>query len=264
MICLTPFYKKDDDGEYMPLPCGKCPACRSRRASQWSLRLRHELNGKQTAHFVTLTYDTATVPISPHGFMTLDKRDVQLWLKRLRKLCPWQVKYYAVGEYGGEFKRPHYHVILFNATEEAIRSTWNAGGVHIGTVTGASVGYCLKYISKETKVGKFDRDDRVPEFSLMSKGLGKSYLTDDVLRWHKNDIERRVYCVVPSSGGQKVSMPRYYKDKIYSEAERERIARAARDVGDVVAKEIAENPQLYHEQTERVLAAFRRMRAKED
>ena len=25
------------------------------------------------------------------------------------------LKYYAVGEYGGQTKRPHYHIVIFNA-----------------------------------------------------------------------------------------------------------------------------------------------------
>lgn len=56
------------------------------------------------------------------------------------------------------------------------------------------------------------------------KKLGANYLTPQMLRWHKNDLENRMY--ITTVDGKKVSMPRYYKEKIYSDAERDIIAKA--------------------------------------
>lgn len=185
-----------------------------------------------SAQFITLTYDTANVPITDKGFMCLDKRDLQLFFKRLRKAHydPSQVqdpsapriKYYAVGEYGGTTYRPHYHVILFNARIELIQEAWSLGSVHYGSVSGASVGYCLKYMVKDSKIPLHKNDDRVKEFALMSKGLGDNYLSEKMIKWHKEDIENRMY--VNLTDGQKCSMPRYYKNKIYTNEERENIS----------------------------------------
>lgn len=47
-------------------------------------------------------------------------------------------------------------------------------------------------------------------------------MTEAMVRWHKSDLERRMYCVV--EGNKKIAMPRYYKDKIYDEVERHTIA----------------------------------------
>lgn len=187
--CNSPFGVKDKKtGNTIPVPCGKCPDCRARRASGWSFRLMQECKKSSSAHFITLTYDPNHIPLSGNTFPTLNKRDVQLFFKRLRKAhekdtrgalslddLPLQVlpkiRYYAVGEYGGKFKRPHYHVILFNADITLIQSAWQLGQVHYGTVTPASVGYTLKYVSKGGEVPRHKNDDRLPEFSLMSKDL---------------------------------------------------------------------------------------------
>lgn len=172
MKCITPFYKKTGEG---PFPCGKCPACRLRRASDWSFRLMEEEKVSSSAYFLTLTYDTKFVPITERGFMSLDKRDLQLFFKRLRKAHisgANPIKYYAVGEYGGRSRRPHYHVIAFSAELSKVQPAWQLGSVHYGTVTGASIGYTLKYISKPAKIPQHQNDDRVPEFSLMSKNWG--------------------------------------------------------------------------------------------
>lgn len=182
--------------------------------------------------FVTLTYDTNHVPITKNGFMSLKKADLQKFFKRLRKLDPEaKIKYYAVGEYGGKTMRPHYHIILFNSDHVKVQKAWSLdnkviGSCHFGSVSGASVGYTLKYMMKPSKIPLHRNDDRIKEFALMSKGLGAHYMSDKMVRWHKADLLDRMYCNIED--GKKIAMPRYYKDKIYAEHERERIAFHAR------------------------------------
>lgn len=173
-MCLTPILiKNKSTHQGNVVPCGKCAACVKRRISAWSFRLMQEEKVSTSAHFITLTYDTTHVPITQNGFMSISKRHVQLFLKRLRKAHSGSqasgIKYYCVGEYGGKTKRPHYHVLLFNCDIEHVEPSWKWGQVHYGNVCGASVGYTLKYMSKPSKIPLHRNDDRVPEFSLMSK-----------------------------------------------------------------------------------------------
>ncbi|QCS37346.1 replication initiation protein [Tortoise microvirus 89] len=163
-------------GEWNTFPCGKCPECLARRTSGWSFRLMEESKRAESAHFVTLTY--ATAPVTKKGFMTLCKKDVQDFFKRLRYYLgkDVKIKYYVVGEYGTRTLRPHYHAIIFGANYYGIEKAWSLdnkriGLVHYGVVNGASVGYTLKYMSKPSKIPLHKNDDRVKEFSLMSKGL---------------------------------------------------------------------------------------------
>lgn len=218
--CETPFRLKT--GEYVP--CGECVNCKARRISGWSFRLMMEERYCSSAQFLTLTYAPENVSKSPlGGRLTLDKSHVQCFIKKLRRRSNWgnSVKYFAVGEYGTAFSRPHYHLLLFNAHIEDVQPCWQFGQIYYGTVSGASVGYCLKYMCKERKIPQYKGDDRLPEFGLFSKGLGISYITPETIQWHKDDLLSRMY--VPLEGGQKVAMPRYFKEKIYTKAERMRI-----------------------------------------
>lgn len=251
------------------VPCGKCPSCMSRRASGWSFRLMQEYKAAKHAVFLTLTYDTKHIPITRASYMSLKKRDLQLFFKRLRKAHEkeqWEdkIKYYAVGEYGGKTKRPHYHIILFNAKLELIQPAWNLGHIHYGQVNEASVGYTLKYISKPSKVPQHKNDDRIREFSLMSKGLGENYLTPEMVKWHKSAMTDRMY--VNLLDGKKVSMPRYYKEKIYNEHERKAIGAKARlGMIERQQKEMDKAGPLYYAlQAEAHLAAFRLLKKKAD
>lgn len=225
MKCDTPFWVLPKAAlEKVPVPCGKCPNCKRRRVDSWVFRMLQEDKVSTSSYFITLTYDTRFVPISENGFMTLRKSDFQDYMKRLRKLCVGdQIKYYAVGEYGTQKSRPHYHAIVFNVTDPAnFERAWMLGGTLIGrtqvdTVTGDSIAYVVKYIDKSIYKRKHSRDDRVSEFSLMSKRLGASYLSDQVVRYHKADLSR-LYVTRP--GGFRSALPRYYREKIYTDEEK--------------------------------------------
>lgn len=224
--CITPItVRKKTTNQSVAVPCGRCPNCLKRRVSAWSFRLMQEFLSPTTykASFITLTYDSQHVPFSRNGFMELRKRDLQLFFKRLRKAHEKynsQIRYYSAGEYGGNTRRPHYHIIIYNAKPELIECAWQLGSIHIGELTEASVGYTLKYITKPWRLMHIN-DDRQPQFALMSKGLGLNYLTPKMVAWHKKDLDNRMYCNLKD--GKKCSMPRYYKDKIYAEDERKRI-----------------------------------------
>jgi len=264
--CTTPLYVKNGitSNEKIPVPCGKCPACIKRRTSGWSFRLIKHSEVSKNPLFVTLTYDPEHVPKTKNGYKTLQKSDVQKFFKRLRKLQDEKIKYYAVGEYGTQTMRPHYHLIIFNTDELKINRSWaldgyNIGTTFIGNVTGASIGYTLKYLSKEGKIPQHKNDDRQPEFQLMSKGLGKNYLTENMKKWHHDDLENRMY--IPMKEGKKIAMPRYYKDKIYSKSEKNRISRhIAQTTEHFEDLEMLQQGEYYHHnQAQKVLAQFRKM-----
>jgi hypothetical protein len=265
--CITPFYKKEQiKGEHIPFPCGKCPPCKKRRTSGWSFRLVKEGERSLSALFITLTYDTEFVPITNNGYMTLDLKDLQKFFKRLRKLTNEKLKYYAVGEYGSTKKRPHYHIILYNANKEHINRAWalnnhNIGSVHIGSVSAASIGYTLKYMSKKSQIPMHQNDDRKKEFSVMSKGLGSNYITPAMIKWHKNNLEQRMY--VPIEDGKKIAMPRYYKDKMYNEEEKDKIALYMAKISEEIDLKISEEFSSFTEQekvlSERHIFAFKKM-----
>lgn len=227
MACDNPLWLKVK-GVDMPVPCGKCPPCKKRRISEWCFRITWEEENRATSsHFITLTYDTNHVPLTSNGLLTLRKKDLQNFFKRLRKNTGIKgIKYYACGEYGTKTNRPHYHAIVFNCPDpEDYAKAWSLdgiqfGGVDIGTVTTDSVAYVLKYIDKDSyreKRYRHSRDDREKEFPIMSQGLGKGYVESSSVRaYHKSDLSRNF---VTNRSGYRVALPRYYRDKIYDEVE---------------------------------------------
>lgn len=201
---------------FLVVPCGQCPECRSQRIDSWKFRLMEEEKQHFNCSFVTLTYSNEKIRRTENGFLTLVKKDYQDFMKRLRKNTGRKtIKYYAVGEYGSKTMRPHYHAIMYDATKDEIVKAWTLGDVHIGQVTEDSIAYTAKYMQKAGKIPMFASDDRVPEFSLMSKHLGKSYLTPQVVKYHRQGIH-----YITKKGGYKQSLPRYYREKIFTEEER--------------------------------------------
>lgn len=202
-----------DSRRFYDVPCGKCSHCIKLRVSQWTFRLKQERKRSSSCLFTTLTYNDDFIPASKEGYYSLQKSDLQNFFKRLRKYPDSKnLKYFAVGEYGSRFQRPHYHAILYNTTSDDVRSAWSFQGQEIGFVDAEPIKhdggllYCVSYIQ-----GLKPHENRLPEFSLMSKHLGANYMTDRMIDWHKTDLSR---CYV-QDGTYKLPMPRYYKDRIY-------------------------------------------------
>lgn len=190
------------------IPCGICYACLSKKRSQWAFRIEQEFKKSRSAFFVTLTYDEDHINYTDSG-TTLNKRDIQLFMKKLRQSNDLPMKYFLVGEYGTNTNRPHYHAILFNViNSQDITKFWENGFAHIGTVTGNSIMYTAKYCI--TKINN-SVERRQKPFMLVSKGMGISYV-DNMKKYHN---ENGIYYAI-NSQGKKVSMPRYYRDKIFT------------------------------------------------
>jgi len=223
----------------VPLKCGKCLPCIQSRTQQWAFRIEQELKRCTSAYFVTLTYDTSNVPFK-HGRMTLDKSDAQKFVKRLREhqrsrferneIVPEdiilssygidpqkaKIRYYLVGEYGSLRGRPHLHAIIFNATKRDILKSWKLGNVHIDSVNSATIFYTLKYMEKAVNE-KTKRTSVVKEFNIQSKDLGQNYLTENVVRFYKGRLDINY---LTGKLGEKIPMPKYYRDKILSDDEK--------------------------------------------
>jgi len=196
----------------------------------------------ETAHFLTLTYDEEQIPWT-NTKPTLHKPDFQLFMKRLRsrqkrKKSQWKIRYYAVGEYGSETKRPHYHAITFNLHPKILSELtdiWDKGFVDIGTVTPASIRYVTKYVIN--KVGQFT--DQEKPFALMSRnpGLGANYL-DTTSSFHKSNKKE----TVRNDVGLEQPMPRYYKEKIFTDYQRAKMTKINQE--KAISREI-ENARQY-------------------
>lgn len=182
----------------------------------------------QASCFVTLTYDEAHLP----PLRSVVPRDLTLFLKRLRSAIePRRFRYFAVGEYGDESARPHYHAIIFGlgvSDREVIDQAWrDAEDRPIGlTATFEFNEQTAQYVAGYTIKKMTKKDDprlggRHPEFARMSlrPGIGAGAMDllayslasdfgmDDILR--RGDIPTHLV-----RGKKALPLGRYLRKKL--------------------------------------------------
>lgn len=218
---------------------------------------------------------------------TLCKRDFQLFMKRLRKATGQDLRYYCSGEYGSTTARPHFHAIIYGLhlpdddlsdsgksmdgfryyRSKIVETAWSArarghendksfpisliGMVCVAPVSWETCAYTARYVAKKVN-GKlaevYDRNNLVPEFSLMSRrpGIAYQYYLD-----HKKEIyDGDVIFLRTPQGGRKIKPPRYYDMKFDIEcpdemdqihAQRQKVAE------DLLAAKLASSDKSYLE-----------------
>ncbi|AYQ58189.1 putative VP4 [Microviridae sp.] len=118
--------------ELRDVPCGKCYHCRITKVNEWCTRMVLESKARKYTYFVTLTYSPrslhtevfretypCTNRCNTYGKeqpmpLVLRKDHLQKFNKRLRKNTGIKYKYFACGEYGHKYGRPHYHMIIWS------------------------------------------------------------------------------------------------------------------------------------------------------
>lgn len=229
------------------VPCGKCVGCRMSKAKDWKIRNCLELQEHKEAWFVTLTYDNGHVPFNENGELTLVKRDLQLFFKRLRKyIGPF--RYFACGEYGTSehgTRRPHFHMILYGHLEgfrlqgpnrficDTISQAWDKGLHLVETVTPGSVAYVCGYVEKKQLDPNW-YEYPVKPFVLMSRrpGIGMTYIEK-----HMDSIKstQKVYGLFNDGmKGSEYVLPRGFKNKLSGELWYEEAKAAAQEAGETL------------------------------
>lgn len=236
------------------VPCGRCLACRINKKREWKERIYHEYNTSDNAYFVTLTYDDEHLPANEDGVPSVCKDDVQRFFKRLRRAYPnTRIRYFLNSEYGEKDNRPHYHCIIFNLPDDALRPSdnyikgtplcvkgkgslsmcnrhlsdiWQCGFVTIGYITPERCGYTADYYVNKAKSPDFAE----PNFNLMSRrpGIGVDYC-------HRSKDKLRIIGTkgLLTARGTYAPISRLYQSKIYSEEEHnERVSRFYKKLRD--------------------------------
>lgn len=221
-------------------PCGQCLFCRINARREWIARLLLECSCHQSNQFVTLTYGESQLPtqilpgmptmrsVQNHPAVaaqpgTLSKSDLQRFFKRLRKIGPF--RYFAVGEYGENRGRPHYHALLFGCdfTQEELEAQWKHGHVHIGEVELASISYCVSYLIKyKNKKDELLDLRREPEFGVMSRNPGIGHFAIGEIRnaIFASPPLRNGTLLIPDTfrlGGKEHPMPRFLRRQLEDE-----------------------------------------------
>lgn len=234
------FNKSTGSGVVVYTACGACIRCKIDRATDWSIRIMHEASLYDNNCFITLTYSNDKLPTGN----SLVKSHYQDFMKRLREWSArrdeklgrplTRIRFYACGEYGDKFGRPHYHAIIMNFnfddlvlapransqhrvySSKTLERLWGHGICEIGSVTRLSAHYvaryCTKKITGEKAAEHYHYVDaegrshlRLQEFQLNSVGLGGPWLEKFLSDVYTSDF---VYV-----DGGKLPPPRYY-DKV--------------------------------------------------
>lgn len=162
--CRSKMVVCDRWGRELRIDCGRCERCAKLKVSVMTGRLMAESLDAACCWLVTLTYKD-----EPDTFRY---RDIQLFLKRIRKQYGDGVRFFAVGELGDLHKRRHWHLILFfpkkevkpNIKRSELWGPWPHGWAHIREINAGSADprkwhaqmrYVCLYLFKQ--VGK--RDD---------------------------------------------------------------------------------------------------------
>lgn len=240
-----------------PIPCGMCNGCRADYARNWADRMILELDHSKKAVFVTLTYNDEHLPVmynitTGQAEITLKKRDVQLFMKRLRKqFRDRELRYYIAGEYGAK-GRSHYHAIIYGIGLEDFpdlqlkgnnqlghmyyksdwlaEKVWKNGFCLIANVSWKSCAYVARYVNKKQfglVSDEFIDRMREPTFAVSSRnpGIGMYYPIE-----HPEYKDKSNYYFSDENGSVMVRFPKVFlkflennDPEIYQEMKKERM-----------------------------------------
>jgi hypothetical protein len=246
----NPPIPKDDRVLFVPIGCGQCMECRKQKARAWQVRLHEEIRTtKLNKYFTTFSFSDESLnkleskvhkkhkkAINKHnkdrphdkikykkleGY-TLDnaiaKLAVRYYLENWRKEFKKSVRHWFVTELGQKnTERIHIHgIMLTEHDEETIKRKWPYGTTYIGDyVNEKTINYIVKYIYKVEEKHKYFRP-----IILTSPGIGKGYMDrkDHINNKYKGKNTNTLY---KTRSGIKLPLPIYYRNKIYSEEEKE-------------------------------------------
>lgn len=210
--------------------------CRETKAKGWALRCHLEMQQHGKAAFVTLTYDPEHEPV------TLNKRHLQLFIKRIRKrlTSARPIRFFAAGEYGEANGRPHLHSIIYGmAKDEAktIQEAWPHGYAQTEDAGPGAIAYVAGYAAKKYGDNKKAQEEQVdpetgevyhyqPPFLQMSIKPGIGALAKD----QYTDSWRNVAVL----NGQKQAVPRYLHNQWRKTATPEQIEKLENEKAELM------------------------------
>lgn len=229
----------DERIKYVPIACNKCEECYRKKSREWQIRLLNEIKyNKDKATFVTLTFSNEKYAEIAEKYKYKEKltgyaldnqivtRAVRLWLENYRSKYKKSFRHWLITEIGGKNQENvHLHGIIWG-NQQNILDKWNFGYYWRGYVKNETltnyvnektIGYITKYINKKDKLHK-----NYKPIILTSSGIGKYYTDNKEAYYNKyNGKNTKEYCKTRT--GHKIALPIYWRNKIYTEEEREKL-----------------------------------------
>lgn len=227
----------------VPIGCKKCMECRKQKARDWTARLMEDIKTNKNGKFVTLTFsDESLIELDKevnykyegydrdNAIATLAiRRFTQRWAKHWREYNkknktdkPRNLRHWFTTELGqNNTERIHIHGIIWtDEPKRLVQTIWGYGNMgwqmtweqEKNYVNNASISYIVKYTNKV--------DDKHPNYMpviLTSNGIGAGY---EKTQQARNDRINESY---RTQSGYEIALPIYYKNKLYTEEEREQL-----------------------------------------
>lgn len=225
---------------YIGVGCGWCKECRKQVANGWRIRLLEEYKDNPRAEFVTLSFSPEAIKklekdIHTSGYKELNGNEldvnilasyaIRMWSERWRKKFKKANRHWIVTEIGHKnSERLHLHGIIWQTHErissESFRNeiveTWKYGNVYIGKyVNETTMNYITKYLTKNDEM----HEGYKPR-TFVSKGLGLGYIEREgkITNAWRGEKTNTTY---KTKEGYNYPLPRYYKDKLYTQEQKE-------------------------------------------
>jgi hypothetical protein len=233
---------KDKRITYVPVGCGKCMECERKRRANYLVRLNEDIKEYKNAKFVTLTYSDKSLielgkDINLKGYdldNAIASKSIRRFLERWRKKYKKSVRHWLITEIGTKnTERLHLHGLIYTDNIEDISKIWKYGIVTIGKrkyddgkqiskgslgyVNESTISYITKYVTKKDK----KHENYKPKI-YSSRGIGSNYISKYNKEKHKfkNNETIEYY---KTTRGLKTGLPIYYRNKIFTEEEREQL-----------------------------------------
>lgn len=226
-------YAKDKRALYVAIGCGKCMECRRQKANEWRVRLNEEIRrNNNPCRFVTLTIKEEYLKSIEE---TAGKDNVygqaailvRRYLERIRKRTGKSVKHWIIPELGHKgTERLHLHGLIWCETPWILKEEWaTVCGHYFGgkDITAKTINYVSKYILKQ--------DEKHTEFQgkiFCSAGIGQGYVGS--MQFSKNEYRgNQTDETYRLPTGHRVALPIYYRNKRWTDDEREQLWMARLD-----------------------------------
>lgn len=218
------------------IACGKCIECMKRNATDWRIRLTEDIKDHKNPRFITLTFsDESLAKLREEIDEKIKEKTeqkiqfiidneiatqgVKQFLNRWRAKHKKSIRHWLVTELGHTgTERIHLHGIIYtDESEEEINERWGYGMTWIGEyVNERTVNYIVKYIHKIDANHKGYK----PKV-LTTPGIGSGYMkrhNATLNRYNPIEETKETYRF---SNGHEAALPIYYRNKIYTERQKE-------------------------------------------
>ncbi|AXH78073.1 MAG: replication initiator protein [Microviridae sp.] len=235
--------------EYVPFECGKCMECRKKKAREWLIRLSEDIKVNKNGKFITLTFSNESIAeiIEYEKTFINDKGEkhktklktlkgykldneiatvaIRLFLERWRKKYKKSLRHWLITELGHKgTENIHIHGIIWTDEElQTVKEIWKYGYIwpryswKESYVNDRTINYITKYVNKQDQINK-----NYKPIILNSAGIGINYIYSKAATRNKYN-GKETDETYKTNSGYRISLPIYYRNKLYTDNEKERL-----------------------------------------